>query len=58
MHHDREYNAAINILNQARTGVFRSRTSLCEVAAGGERVRPGIQAVLIEAGSPSAVGGG
>lgn len=57
-HHDRDHNAAINILNQARLGASRSRTSLCEVAAGGECVRPGIQAVLVETGSPPAFGGG
>jgi putative transposase len=57
-HHDRDHNAAMNILNQARAGAARSRTSLCEVAAGGERIRPDIQAVLIEAGSPPAYGGG
>jgi putative transposase len=57
-HHDRDHNAAINILNQARAGVARSRTSQSEVAAGGERVSPGIQAVLDEAGSPPAFGGG
>lgn len=35
--HDRDQNAAINILNQARVGAARSRTSQSEVAAGGER---------------------
>ena len=51
VHHDRDQNAAINILNQARAGVARRY-------AGGERVSPGIQAVLVEAGSPPAFGGG
>jgi putative transposase len=50
-HHDRDHNAAINVLYQARAGVAQSN-------AGGERVRPGIQAVLMEAGSPPAFGGG
>ncbi len=57
-HHDRDQNAAINILNQARAGAARSRSSQSEVAAGGERVSPGIQAVLEESGSPPAFGGG
>ena len=51
VHHDRDQNAAINILNQARAGVARRY-------AGGERVSPAIQAVLVEAGSPPAFGGG
>lgn len=50
--HDRDHNAAMNILNQARAGAARSH-------AGGEHVRPGeIQAVLIEAGSPGAFSAG
>ncbi len=50
-YHDRDQNAAINILNQARAGAARR-------CAGGERIRPDIQAMLIEAGSPPAFGGG
>jgi len=50
-HHDRDQNAAINILCQARAGVARRNAS-------GEDVSPGIQAVFAEAGSPPAFGGG
>ena len=50
-HHDRDHNAAINILNQARAGAARSY-------AGGEGVSPGIQVVFAEAGNPPAFGGG
>lgn len=49
--HDRDINAAINILNETRVGVTRSH-------AGGESVRPDAQAVLVETGSPSASSGG
>lgn len=50
--HDRDHNAAVNILNQARAGVARSY-------AGGENVSPAVgQAVFTEAGSPPAFGGG
>ena len=49
---DRDTNAAINILNETRAGVARSH-------AGGKNVRPvARQAVLVEAGSPSAFSGG
>lgn len=50
-HHDRDQNAAVNILNQARAGAARRY-------AGRDRVSPGIQAVIVEAGSPPAFGGG
>lgn len=50
--HDRDQNAAINILNQARAGAAQKY-------AGGEGVRPALpQAVLVETGSPSDFGGG
>lgn len=50
-HHDRDYNAAVNILSEARAGAARSH-------AGGEPVRPAMQAVLTEAGSPDAFSAG
>src|SRR6266540_1111328 len=50
--HDRDINAAINILNETRAGVARSH-------AGGENVSPGKNlAVLAEARSPHAFSGG
>jgi putative transposase len=53
-HHDRDMNAASNIKieSQTRAGTVRSRTSLCEVSAGGEGVSPAARlAVLGEPGN-------
>lgn len=51
-HHDRDHNAAINILNKARAGAARSH-------ADGKHVRPALQqAVFVEVGSPVAFSAG
>jgi putative transposase len=53
-HHNRDLNAARNIKIEAQTraGIARSRTSLCEVNAGGEGVSPAVRlAVFSELGS-------